>query len=319
MTLPIPAPVPAPSHTVGCDIGQDRIDTAHSGTAAVAAIPNTPDALAAWVRTLDPACLVVCEATGGHEAALLAACAQAGIPAHRADTRKVRAYIRSFGTLGKTDTLDAQALARYGQDRHARLPRWQPRNEQRDRLQHLVRTRAEIVADRTAWTNRRKAPGAAPVHAFLDPVIAAMDDQLRAITTAIETTIKESQPLRDDAQTMRTVTGIGPATAAKLLALMPELGQLTRKQAAALAGLAPHPNQSGKRDAYRPVRGGRPEVRQALFMAAMVAAKHNPTLRACYQRLIARGKKPLVALTALMRKIIVITNAKLRDAHAQVS
>ena len=118
---------------------------------------------------------------------------------------------------------------------------------------------------------------------------------------------------------LQTITGVGPVVATSLLALMPELGQLGRHQAAALAGLAPHPNQSGTADRYRRTRGGRPEVKRALFMAAMVAAKHNPQLKAAYQRMIANGKKPLVALTALMRKIVVIANARLRDSFAQVS
>ena len=113
------------------------------------------------------------------------------------------------------------------------------------------------------------------------------------------------------------MAGVGAATAAALLALMPELGQLDRRQVAALAGLAPHPRQSGATEAYRRTRGGRPEVKRVLFMAALSAARYNETLRIVYQRLLANGKCKLVALTAIMRKLIVIANAKLRDDAVQ--
>lgn len=119
-------------------------------------------------------------------------------------------------------------------------------------------------------------------------------------------------------QALQTIGGIGATTAATLLALMPELGALPRRQAAALAGLAPHPRQSSARDAYRRTRGGRPEVKRALFMAALAACKHNKQLKPFYDRLLKAGKKPLVALTALMRKILVIANARLRDAHQTI-
>lgn len=116
---------------------------------------------------------------------------------------------------------------------------------------------------------------------------------------------------------MRGIKGIGPAVAAALLALMPELGSISGKQAASLAGLAPHPQQSGASDGYRRTRGGRAEVRPALFMAALVAARSNKALSEVYRRLVENGKRPLVAVTALMRKIVVIANAKLRDARSE--
>ena len=118
------------------------------------------------------------------------------------------------------------------------------------------------------------------------------------------------------AKVLRETPGIGAVTAAALLGLMPELG---RRQAAALAGLAPHPKQSGASNAYRRIRGGRPEVKRVLFMAALVASKHNPSLAAAYQRFIAAGNKPLVAISALMRKLIVICNARLRTSLGEVS
>lgn len=142
---------------------------------------------------------------------------------------------------------------------------------------------------------------------------------IEAIDGAIEAVVKISQPLKRDLRILQTIKGVGRITAVAVLALMPELGRLTHKQAAALAGLAPHPNQSGSRDAYRPVRGGRPDVRRSLFMAALSASRRNPQLAEFYQRLIARGKKPIVAITVIMRKLIVICNARLRDAACELS
>lgn len=313
------SPPVTPERFVGCDVGQDQIAVFDTAAGRVRMLHNTPAALGAFAGTLDHTCLVVCEATGGHEAALLAAVTAAGHAAHRADARKVHAFIRSFGTLAKTDAIDAEALARYGQERHARLARWQPRDAQRARLQSLVALRSELVRSRTAWRNRSTAPTGRAVEALLAPVLATLDAQIAAVGREIETVIAASQPLGKAVRVLRGISGIGAVTAAALLALMPELGRLDRRQAAALAGLAPHPNQSGAADRYRRTRGGRPEVKRALFMAAMVAMKHNKPLAALYQRLVAAGKKPLVALTALMRKLIVICNARLRDSIAQVS
>ena len=127
----------------------------------------------------------------------------------------------------------------------------------------------------------------------------------------------QCEPIAHAVKTLVAIKGVGAKTAAALIALMPELGALGRKQAAALAGLAPHPQQSGERDAYRRTRGGRSEVRKALFMAALSARKHNPTLKPFFERLIRAGKKPMVAIVAIMRKLIVIANAKLRPPKPQ--
>jgi transposase len=301
-----------PAYIVGCDVDKIRIITVNSRDNLTRAIPNQPKELAAFTATLDPTCLIICEATGGHEAALLAAAVSAKIPAHRADARKVKSFIRSFGTMGKTDAIDARGLTRYGQERHAELPRWQTPDNNREQLQALVLTRRDMVADRVAYTNRLAAPGSKWVKAYLEKLRDGMDAQIKAIEADIEAVIHNNEPLQTTVKTLRSVCGIGATTASALIALMPELGSLNRRQAAALAGLAPHPQQSGMKDAYRRTKGGRPEIRRVLFLAAMSAAKHHKTLRVFYERLIANGKKKLVALVGVMRKLVVICNAKLR-------
>lgn len=309
-----PATVPeTPARFVGCDVGKSAIVTFDSASGRTVTLANAPEALAAFAAALEPQSLVICEATGGWEAALLDACIAAGRAAHRADARKVKAFIRSLGTLGKTDAIDARALARYGEERHDRLARWRPRQAERDQLHALVSARGELVKQRTACKNRLGAPGSGPVADRLQRVLNTLDAEIAGLDADITALIRAHKALAAAARTLTGIAGLGDTSASQLLAFMPELGTLDRRQAAALAGLAPHPRQSGNREGYRRTRGGRPEIKQALFMAALSAARHNPTLSAFYQRLRANGKKPLVALTAVMRKIIIIANAQLRE------
>ena len=301
---------------VGCDVGKTEIVVFDSLSGQTTQVANTSAALTAFAATLDAVSLVVCEATGGYEAALLAALTQAGRAVHRADARKVKSFIRSLGTLAKTDALDARALARYGSERHDRLALWQPPDGERVRLQALVQLRHELVRDRTAYANRIAAPTSASTHDRLSRIRNALQAEIEGLEREIQSLIKTHQPLARAAAALQSIAGIGATTAAALLALMPELGSLDRRQVASLAGLAPHPRQSGQANAYRRTRGGRPSLKPVLFMSALSAARYNPTLSAFYNRLVQNGKKPLVALTALMRKLITIANAVVRSNNA---
>ena len=177
----------------------------------------------------------------------------------------------------------------------------------------LLLARADLLRDRLAWRNRMDAPGAHAVRPLLAPVLDALGAQLAAADARLAELVGQDPELQAEARVLQSLKGIGKRTACALLALMPELGRIPNKQATALAGLAPHPKQSGRRDAYRPTRGGRPEVKRALFMPALVAAKHDPGLRGFSERLVANSKPKLKALTAVMRKLLVIANARLRD------
>ena len=306
-----------PTRFIGADVGKATIVIHDSRDQTTRTVANTPDQLAAFAAELDASCFLVCEATGGHEDALLAALLAAGCPAHRADARKVKAFIRSYGTLAKTDALDARALACYARERHATLPRWQALDPARERLQTLVLTRADLVTQRTAFTNRLAAPGAQAVRSNLEAVAACLAEQIRDIEKTIRQTVREAASLARAEKVLTSIVGIGPTTAVTLLALMPELGHIDRREAAALAGLAPHPNQSGATERYRRTRGGRPDIKRALFLPAQTAARHNPILKDAYSRLCKAGKKPIVAIVAIMRRLIVIANARLRDAFQQ--
>jgi transposase len=307
-------PANTPVAFIGCDVGKATIVVNDSRDGRTRSIANQADALAAFAAGLDASCFVICEATGGHEAALLAAMVSAKIPAHRADARKVKAFIRSWGTLGKTDTIDARELTNYGRDRHASLARWQSRDVYREQLQTLTLTRKDIIDTRVAYTNRLAAPGPDYAKAFIQALIDGFNVQIAAIDAAIQALVRDNAPLKQAVAALTGICGIGFVTASSLLALMPELGSADRSQIAALGGLAPHPNQSGLSDAYRRTRGGRPMVRQVLFMAAMSAVRHHKTLRPFYEAMLDRGKNKMVALVAVMRKLLVICNAVLRPA-----
>ena len=307
-----------PSQVIGCDVGKDTVVAFDSLTGRTTELTNRLEALKAFVAGLPQTSFLVCEATGGYEAALLLAAVEAGVPAHRADARRVKAFIRSLGRIAKTDRIDAQGITRYGQERHADLARWQPADAARDDLRTLVRLRTQLVKQRVALTNQLKAPGGTVAKHRLRALRAAAAEQIAATEADIRNLVERQPAIARIVAIIQDIPGCGPVTAVTVAALMPELGSMTGRQAASLAGLAPHPRQSGQHDGYRRTTGGRQDLKRALFMAAMAARNHNPDLSTVYQRLTANGKKPIVAITALMRKLITIINARVRDAHLQL-
>ena len=310
-----------PDLVLGFDVAKDSITIFDAAANALTTIANTQAAISRFLRHLQPAgharsCLCVLEPTGGYEATLLAALLAADMPCHRADTTKVSAFIRSLGTLAKTDALDARGLARYGQERWDRLALFTAPDQDRRRLTDLVTRRRQLVDIRVAETNRAKAPGTV-LRQSARALLRTLHTQIAKIDQAIDALIDTNTDLHDTVQRYQAMPGIGRRTAITLAACMPELGHLSRRQAAALAAVAPHPRDSGTLRGYRSMRGGRPHIRAALFMAALAASRAEGTLKAFYKRLIQNGKKPIVAIAALMRKIIVILNAKQRDALLQ--
>lgn len=301
-----------PQLCLGLDIAKDTITAAAGTTTRV--IANQRRAIRAFLKSHKHAELVVCEPTGGHEGLLLDECLRAGIACHRADTLKVKSFIRSYGTHGKSDAIDAVMLAAYGRERWEKLALWQAPDPDQVRLRALVRRRQELITIKVAEKNRAKAPGGCDLATSFEAVIEAVEHQIQAIEAAMRDLIANSTTLRARAAICTAMDSLGPIMAAKLLAILPELGSMTRRKAAALAGVAPHPNDSGQKQGYRKIRGGRPEVRSTLYMPALRAAAGHGEFAAFYKRLIANGKKPMVAIAAVMRKIVVTLNARLRDA-----
>jgi transposase len=232
----------------------------------------------------------------------------------------VKAFIASYGGRAKTDRIDAAWLSRYGLARATELNAWQAPAPEREAFADLLRHRQDLLAQRVQAKNRRSAPGGAALHPLLDEQIAFVTDQIRRIDAQLKTLLHAAPDLARDEQALRTIPGIGPVVARTLLALLPELGQLGPKQAASLAGLAPHPHESGQTRRPRRMRGGRTGLRPVLFMAALTAARAHPALASVYQRLLRAGKPKRLAIAAIARKLVVIANAVLREtrisAHA---
>lgn len=313
----------APEIVLGFDVSKDTLtvfqDRSPSLNPKPCVIDNTAAAIRRFLKSLGRIDLAVCEPTGGHEHVLLAELMAAGIACHRVDALKVKAFIRSFGTLAKTDALDAEALAQYGKDRWERLSLFQPPEADRKMLTELVARREDLIAMKVAEQNRSRAPAGKVIKASCASILRAITRQIEAIEEETRALIDKSPQLRAVFREMQSLPGVGAITATVLLAHMPELGNLQRRQAASLAGVAPHANDSGQFRGHRTMRGGRSQVRRHLFMAALAASHANGPLREAYQRLVQNGKKRIVAIGALMRKIIVILNAKLRDLNAQQS
>ena len=243
---------------------------------------------------------------------LLNLCAK-DIDVHRSNTRKVKNFIRSFGSVAKTDNLDAKALALYGFERYERLELFKPQSKKSLDLYELVGRRNDLKQMLIAEKNRSQSPRAKLITSSCIKMIEVLTEEIKSITCEIDRLIAEDQVMQAKKDMLQTIPGIGKIVANELIALLPELGELTRKQIASLVGVAPMSNDSGKYQGYRRTGNGRNFVKPMLFTAAMAARNSKSEMNVFYESLINKGKKKMVALVALMRKIIVIANAKLRD------
>jgi transposase len=299
---------------IGIDVAKAWLDVAGSTDTTVRRFANDGDGIAALLAAVtEPAPrLVVLEATGGHETAVVAALAVAGVPVAVVNPRQVRDFARASGQLAKTDALDARILARFAQ--RVQPPARPLPEATAQELASLLARRRQFLEMRTAERNRR--PGLAPRFrpaleehlAWLTAHIAALDDEL-------DQTLRHSPLWQEKEALLRSIPGIGPVVARTLLGELPELGTLDRWEAAALAGVAPLNADSGTRRGNRRIWGGRAAVRAALYMAAISATRFNPAIRVLYTRLREAGKPPKVALVAAMRKLLTVANAILRDGR----
>jgi transposase len=254
--------------------------------------------------------LIVLEATGGYEAAVVAALATAGLPVVVANPRQVRDFAKATGQLAKTDALDAQVLALFA-ERVRPTPRPLP-DDAVQALDALLTRRRQLLGMLTAERNRLLV-AAAPVRRDLQQHIRFLERRVREADADLHTAIKASPAWRVKDDLLQSVPGVGRVVSLTLLAELPELGRLTHKEIAALVGVAPLNRDSGTLRGKRLVYGGRAPVRAVLYMAALVASKYNPVIRAFYLRLRATGKPAKLALTACMRKLLVILNAIARS------
>jgi transposase len=301
-----PAPV-----FVGLDVSKHAIDVAFYPTGTGWRAETTDAGLAALVhrvREVGPA-LVVLEATGGYETAVVALLVAAEVPVAVINPRQVRDFAKATGQLAKTDAIDASVLALFAA-RIQPTPRPIPDATLRD-LTALVTRRRQLIEMLGAEHNRF-AVARAPVRRAVRDHIRWLERQLTAMDADIAALIQQSPVWRAREDLLRTVPGVGPQTARALIAYLPELGHLTRQQIAALVGVAPLNRDSGQFRGRRGTWGGRASARASLYMATLVATRHNPTIRVFYQRLVTSGKIKKVALVAAMHKLLTVLNAMVR-------
>jgi transposase len=295
----------------GVDVSKESLDIAVSPGSAVKRFSNTESGISravTYVKELEPV-LVVMEATGGLETSLAAALSASEIPVAVVNPRQVRDYARSMGRLAKTDAIDARVMADFAAAVHPEPRRLA--DDQTQELRDILARRSQINEMITAEKNRLdRARG--PVGDHVRAHIAWLEQELGDMDSTLRRLIQQSPIWREKDNLLRSVPGVGPVLSSTLLAELPELGSLNRKQIAALAGVAPFNRDSGKFRGKRTIWGGRAKVRAALYMATLVATRHNAAISAFYQRLCAAGKAKKAAITACMRKLLTIINAMMK-------
>jgi len=298
---------------VGIDVSKDRLDVALRPSGEGFAVDRNGaglDALVARLTALSPQ-LVALEATGGFETIVAAALGAAGLPVVVVNPAQVRAFAKALGQRAKTDPIDAAVIAHF-----AEATRPQPRplpDAATQLLADLIGRRRQIVEMMAAEGQRERRSTDKRLQRSIVRLRKALEKELAELDGEIRDRVRGSPVWREKEDLLASVPGIGPVIARTLIAELPELGQLSRKQIAALAGLAPFTRQSGQWRGRSFIGGGRTVARTALFMGAMVASKHNPVLRGFFDRLVRAGKPKMVALIAVARKLLTILNAILRD------
>jgi transposase len=298
---------------IGIDVSKDRLDVHVLPQDEAFWVDRNGRGLAVLVERLKPLppSLVAIEATGGFESTAAAAVAGAGLPLAIINPAQIRHYAQALGKRAKTDAIDAQVIARFAADVKPE-PRTLP-DEMTQLLADLVTRRRQIVEMLQAERQRQMRVTVRRLRKSIERLIKALEKELAELDYDIDTAVRSSPAWRDKEDLLASVPGVGPQTARTLIAELPELGTLDRKQIASLAGLAPYTRQSGAWKGKSMIAGGRKNVRTALFMAAMVASRYNPILKAFRDRLVALGKPKMVALVAVARKLLTILNAILRD------
>jgi transposase len=298
--------------TVGIDVSKDRLDVAVRPSGEHFAVPRTGaglDDLVARVKVLKPN-LIVLEATGGFETVVVAALAGAGLPVAVANPAQIRAFAKAIGQRAKTDPIDADVIAYFGEATGV-TPRPLP-DQATQQLADLVARRRQIVEMIGAERQREKRANSR-IKKSIGRLVKALERELSSVEADIDDAVRGSPAWREKEDLLSSVPSIGPVISRTLIAELPELGSLGRKQIAALVGLAPFTRQSGQWRGRSFICGGRASVRTALFMGALVARRHNPVLKAFFERLIAAGKPKKVAIIAVARKLLTILNAIVRD------
>jgi transposase len=302
-----------PVSYVSLDVSKARLDYAIAGQKR-RKVPNTAAGIATLITIVQPlpGVRVVFEATGGYERLLMEMMHQAQVPVCRLQPGRVRHFARAEGTWAKTDGIDLGVIDRYACSMHPRVEK--PPLPEVTALRELLDYRRQLVDQVGQTTNRLETAGPT-LRALLEVQRAQLAEAVAKADKLVAEHLKANPLLQAKAERMQQLQGVGPVLATTLLAYLPELGEEDDKRIAALVGVAPHAHDSGETSRPRHARGGRIEVRNVLYMAAVSASRHNPVLSAFYQRLHAAGKPGNVCLLAVMRKMIVVLNRMLKDPH----
>lgn len=300
---------------VGIDISQEELEVARWGESQTRQYANSVKGIKGLMKDVraEQVELIVMEATGGYEYGVVTRMLRAGYPVALVNPTRVRRFAQASGQLAKTDRLDAQVLAHFAQAMKPEV--WVLKSEVEEQLSVLMTRRRQLVGMITAEKNRL---GTAKVQAedSLKRHLEWMTGELAELEEEIKTLLLSNPGYQQKVKQFLSVPGVGEVTALTLVAQMPELGLVNRQQIAALAGVAPLNRDSGRYRGKRRTFGGRSAVRATLYMATLSATKHNPVIKAFYERLLANGKEKKVALTACMRKLLVILNAMARNQQA---
>jgi transposase len=299
-------------HVIGVDVAKDSLHTDDGQRHRV--VPNQPAALRRWLRTLPADARFICEPSGGYERTLLSCVHQAARRVCLINARHARAFAKGLGHTEKTDRLDAAVLRRYGLCVQPRST--PPPDPALLELQQLTRARSHYAGQLQRERNRRELLEHPALLSLNTSQCEHWTQLLAELDARILAHVESCPLLRDRMQTLCLVCGVGPQTALTLVAELPELGRLDKRAVAKLAGLAPMAQDSGQWQGRRHIAHGRPEVRRALYQAALVAARHNEHLKPFYLRLRANGKPPKLALIAVARKLLIFLNRTLKDTSA---
>ena len=298
---------------VGIDVSKDWLDVHVLPSGEAFRIGNDHAGMDELIRRLEPHApdVVALEATGGLETVCVAALSAAGLAVIVVNPAQVRSYAGALGKRAKTDPIDAAVIAAFVK---ATQPEIRPLPDAETRaLSELIGRRRQVVQMMVAEQNRLRMAASKPAEKSIRRILAALQRELASLDADMDGHIRKSPLWRVRQALLTSVPGVGPVVARTLIAEMPELGSLDRRQIASLAGLAPWTRQSGKWKGRSFIGGGRAKLRAALFMAALVAARYNPVLKAFRDRLVASGKPKIVAVVATMRKLLTILNAIIRD------
>lgn len=299
---------------IGIDVAKEKIDIFFDATSKHIELPNSKaNVKKAFEKVNHKDSFVVLENTGGYEDTCVDTLSGMGFTIHKANNNNVKSYIRSLGKKAKTDTIDAKALAKYGKERYGELREYEKPSDTEREIKELVSYLDDLKKVRAAQKNRIKSKGCTKITSKIQYTIDLLTDLITDIETEINKLSEEDEKISKKIELMSEYKGIGKTTAIQLLSILPELGTLTKKEIAALAGVAPYARDSGKTRGYRTTKGGgRYAAKKCLFLACWSATRYNQNICKFYNKLLKRGKKKMVVMVACMRKMIIHLNAILR-------